>query len=536
MKYSDLLQYDSLQFIPVNENKRPIPTDWQKAKKQYDLRNLKAVGLVCGRLSGGVEAIDIDLKYDLTGKLYERYKRQIHETDPTLLAKLVVQRTKSGGYHFIYRCTQIGGNTKLANRPTTKDEKQATFAKTLKAEQAKGTDEIKAKEIAIKAADNDKVRVLIETRGEGGQIVCHPSPGYEFVHGDFASIQDITPDQRETLFNIARQFNATQEEFKPHHPESKKQKGLTPFEDYNERGDIVGLLINNGWKEVGKRGAKVFFLRPGQTSAATSGNYDLDRRWFTVFTTSSQFEPEKAYLPYAVFAFLECSGNFTDASRKLYDMGYGDRLEKQKEVNQTTPSRISLIDDDFSFIAKDGDIDPYLDRARAGALPMGLTTGMPSMDKHFLFKEGSFNIINGFDNVGKTAFILFLAMLSALLHGWTWVLFIAENSSGYVTRKLMEFYWNKSIRDMNDMEYRIARQFVRDHFTLIKTEDDLYNYKDILNMVKKLQGRRVYKNVLIDPYNALKIELTNSSKLSNTPATPGRVYGSTPMPLPTPAA
>lgn len=514
MKITDLHKYEGLQFIPVDERKRPIPKDWQKVKVQHDLSAAKAVGLVCGSLSGGVEVIDIDTKYDLTGNLFDNYKRLIHEIDATLLAKLVVQRTKSGGYHFIYRCAKVEGNQKLANRFTTKEEKQETFTKELAAIPADKKNDEKLRVAALKRTENDKVRVLIETRGEGGQVVCYPSPGYTFIHGSFDTLQEITIDQRETLVNIARQFNQVVNEYRPQQAETKKQKGATPFEDYNERGDVVGLLENNGWKVVGGKGQKTMFLRPGQTSAASSGNYDHEKKWFSVFTTSSQFEPEKAYQPYAVYAILECGGNFTEASRKLYEQGYGDRLEKQKEVNQTTPSRISLIDDDFSFVARDEDIDPYLDKARNGTLPMGLTTGMPEMDKHFLFKQGSFNIINGFDNVGKTAFILFLAMLSALLHGWTWILFIAENSSGYVTRKLMEFYWNKSIKEMNDVEYKIAREFVKAHFVMIKTEDDLYNYKDILNMAKKLKTRKNWMNILIDPYNALKIELTNASKLS----------------------
>jgi hypothetical protein len=49
---------------------------------------------------------------------------------------------------------------------------------------------------------------------------------------------------------------------------------------------------------------------------------------------------------------------------------------------------------------------------------------------------------------------------------------------------------------------------------MIKTEDDLFNYKDILNMSKKLKTKSHWDNILIDPYNALKIELTNASKLS----------------------
>jgi hypothetical protein len=120
--YSDLNEFENLQFMPVKANKLPIAKGWQKTRQRYDLGNCEAVGLVCGVLSGSLEAIDIDVKYDLTGKLFDRYKRLIHETDKELLQKLVVQKTKSGGYHFIYRCTTIEGNLKLANRYTTPNE------------------------------------------------------------------------------------------------------------------------------------------------------------------------------------------------------------------------------------------------------------------------------------------------------------------------------------------------------------------------------------------------------------------------------
>jgi hypothetical protein len=121
ISFNDLHGIEGLQFVPVNEKKQPIVKNWQTSTDRHnlDMRGRWGVGIVCGAPSGNVECIDIDLKYDLSGKLFETYKRLVHEIDENLLAKLVVQRTKSGGYHLIYRCSKIAGNTKLANRPTT---------------------------------------------------------------------------------------------------------------------------------------------------------------------------------------------------------------------------------------------------------------------------------------------------------------------------------------------------------------------------------------------------------------------------------
>lgn len=520
MNCEELHEIEGLQFIPVNAMKQPIVKDWQNSTQKYDLSNCIAVGLVCGKPSGNVEVIDIDEKYSLDGKLFENYKRLIHEIDSNLLAKLVVQKTKNGGYHFIYRCSVIGGNTKLANRPTTEEEKTETYNKSYEAEVLKGKDHSEATKIAQKSKTNDKVRVLIETRGLGGQVVCYPSVGYKLIHGDLYSITEITPEEREVLIGVARQFNQFVEEVQlPKSSGLKKVKGLSSFDDYNERGDVVSLLVNNGWRVVKQQGQKTIFLRPGQATSQTSGNYDHSKKWFSVFTTSTEFEPEKAYLPYAVFAILECNADFSAASKKLYDLGFGDREEVKKEPQSTRviTSRVDVNDNDFSFLAKPEDYDDYLRMVRDGTLPMGLTTGSPSLDQYFLFKEGNMVNTNGIDNTGKSVFIWYLCLLAAMYHGWKGIIFSSENTLGSFMRKMIQFYWGKPLAGkyaMNENEYSIAKEFVEKHFTLIKAQEDLFNYKDIINMVKKAQTIKKYNYGMIDPYNSLKIDLSGFSKLS----------------------
>lgn len=522
MNCENLNTIEGLQFVPVNGMKQPIVKGWQTSTEKHNLSNVVGVGLVCGAPSGNVECLDIDLKYSLDKKLFERYKKLVHSVNENILAKLVVQKTKNGGYHFIYRCSVIAGNLKLANRRTTEDEKAETYKKTYDAEILKSTDDAKAKIIADKSAKNDKVRVLFETRGIGGQFVVNPTDGYEFVFGDLCSISEITPDERDILHGVARQFNEVIDELVVQKEYSKKStKGLSSFEDFNERGDVIGLLENNGWKIVARKGSKTIFLRPGQTTSQTSGNYDHDKKWFSVFTTSTEFEPEHAYQPYAVYAVLECNKNFSEASKKLYESGYGERedttVKEKAPSTRQIQSRINAEDDDYSFLAKPEDYNEYLQQVIDGTLPMGLTTGSPSLDEYFLFKEGNLVMINGIDNTGKSVFMWWLLMIAALYHGWKGVIFSSENTLGSFMRKMIQFYWGKSLRGnnaMNPNEYLIAKTFVEKHFTLIKSQEDLYNYKDIINMVKKTLKREKYHYGLIDPYNSLKIDLSGFSKLS----------------------
>ena len=521
--FNDLNDIVGLQFIPVNDKKIPTVKNWQTAVTKYDLSNCWGVGLVCGKPSGNVEVIDVDQKYSLDGRLFDNYKRLIHSANETLLNRLVVQKTKNNGFHLIYRCSKVEGNLKLANRPTTDEEKQFTYDKTYGEEVLRGIGDAEAIKIAKKASENDKVRVLLETRGLGGQIVCSPTAGYEMIFGDLCSISEITPEERDTLHSIARQFNSVFDEVVvPKKASLVKTKGLSPFEDYNQRADVVDLLQKHGWKVVGNKGNKTIFLRAGQTTSQSSGNYDHDKNWFSVFTTSTEFEPQRAYLPYAVFAYLECNKDFSLASQKLFELGFGEREEKvppKKEYQSTRQiqSRVSEDENDLSFLATPQDYDEYLNSVRDGTLIQGLTTGIPSLDEYFVFKEGNMVMTNGHDNAGKSVVVWYLAMLSAMYHGWNWIIFASENTIGGFMRKMIQFYWGKSLHGkyvMNDTEYKIAKEFVEKHFSMIKAEEDMYNYKDIINMVKKAYKVKKYNCVMIDPYNGLKIDLSGFSKLS----------------------
>ena len=96
-------------------------------------------------------------------------------------------------------------------------------------------------------------------------------------------------------FNCAFSFNEVLKEVVNREVKQKKQtKGLTPSEDFDERGDVVALLEKHDWTVIGRKGSKILMRRPGDTKADHSGNYDEDRKWFSVFSTSTEFEAPKS--------------------------------------------------------------------------------------------------------------------------------------------------------------------------------------------------------------------------------------------------
>lgn len=288
-----------LSVIPTKEDKLPALPTWKPYQSQrikedeveglFTGANVKGLAIICGAISGGLEVIDVDTKHDTTGSLWDELRGLIEDNLPELYSRLVIAQTISGGYHIYYRCSSIAGNLKLS----TKKNRE----------------------------------VLVETRGEGGYVIAPPTTGYKYIQGDPGNIPTITPEEREILFSISKSFNEL-EEIKPKvnttTSTTYNSTGLSPFEDYNQRGDVVDLLKSKGWKVVSQKGERINLLRPGSTDSKTSGNYHTGLRVLRVFSTSTDFNPDKGYSPSQVFSLLECNGDNKLTYRRLLELGYGE--------------------------------------------------------------------------------------------------------------------------------------------------------------------------------------------------------------------
>jgi hypothetical protein len=312
LKAATALTKKGLSVIATDANKRAVlswkkyqsylPTD-SELQEQFSHPKAKGIAVICGAVSKNLEIIDVDCKYDLTGSLFEDLMNAIAEANTELSQKVMVASTKSGGYHIYYRCKAIEGNQKLAQRPASEDE--------------------------VKINPNEKVLVLIETRGEGGYAICPPTEGYKKLSGN---ITEITPDERAILFEICRSFNQLIiEQPKPKTQTTVENFAITPWEDYNQRGvdDMLQRLEAQGWTRNDRlsNSTKVRFKRPGNTDSPMAGDYNYDLNLFMVFTTSSVFEPLKGYKPSAVFTVLEAGGDFKKAARMLAHLGYGQKAQ-----------------------------------------------------------------------------------------------------------------------------------------------------------------------------------------------------------------
>lgn len=286
----------------------------EELQQQFNDPRAKYLAVVCGKASGNLEIIDIDTKYDKPGgSLFRDYMQLIEDHDAELAAGLMQVQTRSGGYHLYYRCEKIGANIELAQRYTEEKERKDPF---------------------------DKIRVLIETRGAAGYAIAPPSKDYKMIKR--VPIPTISPEQRDMLHDLARHFNQVMDTPITNHTAngySPKEYGESPFDAYNNNADLHGkenmidVLRRHGWKDLRQVGGRIIFRRPGK-EGGTSGNYWIDKKWFSVFTTSSVFEAQKAYLPYAVYCMLECGGDYKKCAKDLVKHGYGKEREYVKTLEQ----------------------------------------------------------------------------------------------------------------------------------------------------------------------------------------------------------
>ena len=292
---SKLYASQGLSVIPVKSDKRPA-IQWSQYQRAmmtqeridqvFERSDVTAIGVVCGPVSGNLEVIDVDCKYDDTGTMGDEFLSMINENLPYVYEQLLITKTVNNGYHLYYRCSTIAGNQKLASTATN--------------------------------------NVLIETRGEGGYVIAPPSPGYSIDQGSFTDIPLIAEAEREVILGIAKSFDCQ--------PTQVEQINMTrqdigsgngSFEDFNAQGDVVNLLIKHGWSVTKETPDRVFLKRPGKDGQDQGANFHKQMRVFFVFTSSTVFQNDQGYNPSQVYTILECNGDFSIASRQLRQMGYG---------------------------------------------------------------------------------------------------------------------------------------------------------------------------------------------------------------------
>lgn len=276
------------------------------------------LAIIGGRISGGLEIIDID-----TIDLVEPWARAVQERCPGLIDRLVRVQTPRPGMHVYFRCEAAAGNCKLARTATRSPGEEKWKPKT-----------------------------VIEVKGEGGYCLAPPSPAachptgrcYEFVGDlDLTMVPNITPEERQVLFDTARQLDTwgeTQAKQRRRLRRTRSRcRGKRPGDDFNERADWAEILEPHGWQLVGDDGDEVdYWRRPGKDfGQSATTNYEGSDLLYVFSTNADPFEDETSYTKFHAYTLLEHDDDFHAAAKALREKGFGSRLRGGRKSGRKNP-------------------------------------------------------------------------------------------------------------------------------------------------------------------------------------------------------
>lgn len=338
------LFYDNFSLITVSENKVPNfswkssqskKIEWDKFIYQYNYQGGKTwndksgvtheilktdnFGIVTG--FEFLECIDVDLKVFSTAKeqkeFWDEYLNYLKDNILDFDDKFVIYKTKNAGYHILYKSKRVEGNLKLAK---LKGHKEA----------------------------------IIETRGVGGYIFTYPDN--KVSKKSYHQIEHISDDDRFVLMSFSKMYNHVEDI--PEAPKKEKKEyadgEITPWDDYNQKHTIFDI-INDEFTIVGNLSKKYVIKRHG-ASSPHSGYVFKDNGFMYLFSTGTNYPHEKLITPFYAYALRYHQGDFSEATKVIYEKGYGSRrkhvikeLKKSVDLKISEPETVEINKNDLVF-------------------------------------------------------------------------------------------------------------------------------------------------------------------------------------------
>lgn len=292
------------------KTRKPNPTELEQ---WFSPGNTDGIGTMTGTISGNLEMLEFEGR---AMHLAAPFKQAMldhgaSELWDTIFDNGYVEVSPSGGIHILYRVTEKARpNTKLARRPSTPEE--------------------------LTENPDQKVQVMIETRGEGGFTVLAPSAGRSHpsgkpwlaVKGTPGSIPTISAANRDLIYAIATIFDEmpARNDAPPRTPRSDGTlDGDRPGDTYNQKTDWAEILEPQGWTKCHAMGSTQAWTRPGKNPlagpSATTGRNEGDNLY--IFTSSTDLPTEEPLTKFYVYAHYHHDGKLDEAASQLRKDGYG---------------------------------------------------------------------------------------------------------------------------------------------------------------------------------------------------------------------
>lgn len=137
------------------------------------------------------------------------------------------------------------------------------------------------------------------------------------------------------------------------------------------------------------------------------------------------------------------------------------------------------------------------------------STGFRTLDPLMTIREGELSVVTGIPNSGKSEFIDALMINLAQVHGWRFAVCSFENPPDEHVSKLAEKYvgapfWNGPHARMSPEALSGALDWVQDHFTFIRADDEAPTLEWVLEAAGAAVMRYGIRGLVIDPWNEIE--------------------------------
>lgn len=152
-----------------------------------------------------------------------------------------------------------------------------------------------------------------------------------------------------------------------------------------------------------------------------------------------------------------------------------------------------------------------------GNVAQPISTGFPLLDTIYQVMPGTFNVVTGIPNHGKSTFVDQIAVNLARREAWRFAVFSPEHSVANHIRRLSEKIAKKPFdigptTRMTEDELRTALEFLSKHFFFLESRETVPNIDWILTKARAACVRHGVKGIIIDPYNEIDATRTGGKR------------------------
>lgn len=170
-----------LKVIPIEwnlENKQPVSHHNWSEDKDWKVNHTHNALMI--KTANNWGSFDFDIKNTKDKELFNKWLQIVTNTEPDILAKCFIEKTKSDGYHVWIKYANLPKKTALA--------------------------------------DSDTGAEVIALYSNGPLVYTYPTPGYSEFYQSMQDVQDLNENEYNYLIQISQYFN----EYKPTYDPAKK--------------------------------------------------------------------------------------------------------------------------------------------------------------------------------------------------------------------------------------------------------------------------------------------------------------------------